>query len=199
MVSFGGRFKAVTAAVVLAGLMTALPARAEDWVQPKDSPDATVSLAPMPQGWSLSGSNAAEYTAGICAAERWAGQASGVLMSTGFNVVGGAHLTRTVDASAYRGQRVRLTARIKTDRVQTGAGFWLTATGTAPVDQPMTVAGTTDWQPISVNLDVPMTAQQVSFGLTLQGRGRVFLSGVQIEVVPQDTVAQRTPDISFGG
>jgi hypothetical protein len=195
---FGGRFMAITSAVLVAGLMTALPARAEDWIPVADTPEPTVTLAPLPQGWTLGGSNAAEYAAGTCSGESWGGQASGALISTGFNFAGSAHLARSIDAAGYRGQRVRLTAKMKTVNVRSGASLWLNTTGTVPADMPVQVQGSADWRTVSVVTEIPADARQISFGAWMTGRGKVFVNGIQIEVIQPESVAQGG-GLSFGG
>jgi hypothetical protein len=199
MAGFSKRLTAVMAVMTAFQLLIAMPARAEDWVQAKDTPEATVTLAPLPQGWTLGGSNVAEYSAGACSAERFAGQASGALVSTGFNFAGGAYLAKAMDAAGFRGQRVRLTARIKTVNVRSGASLWLSPTGTAPVEPAAMVQGTSDWQTVTVVADIPADARQVSFGTWLSGRGQVFVSGIRIDVVRPDAVAQGNSDMAFGG
>ena len=45
------------------------------------------------------------------------------------------------------------------------------------------IVGTTDWQKYEVILDVPEDGAQIAIGIVLSGKGQVWLSNVQFEIV----------------
>ena len=52
--------------------------------------------------------------------------------------------------------------------------------------QDRAIQGTTDWTRYSVVLDIPLGSTAVNFGILLDGKGSVWLSGVTFEVVGAD-------------
>jgi len=56
------------------------------------------------------------------------------------------------------------------------------------------IFGTNSWNQYSIVLDVPANSAIISFGILLTGKGEVWLDGLSIEVVDNDTP---TTHISF--
>lgn len=205
MFGFGKRIKAgIIGLAMVVGLVAPQTALAADDLILVDYSESLPTLTALPQGWSLGGTNAGEYAAGTCKAETLAGQASGALLSTGFNFVGGGVLSQSIDAGAYRGKRVRLTAYVKTDKVQSGTGLWVKADGNGvtlrEVDtRKAPILGTTNWRSYEVTVDVPLNADRLAFGLWLDGRGQAFINGLRLDVVVTQEFAHSQPSLSFGG
>ena len=132
--------------------------------------------ADPPDGWSLAGNDRDAYEAGVAQDADRSG-AVATLSSTTPSPEGFGTLMQTVDAEAFRGKRVHMTAYVRTEGVSEWAGLWVRVDGAgspAPAlafdnmqDRPIT--GTSGWAPYSVVVDVPETAHAVAFGALLDG------------------------------
>jgi erythromycin esterase len=101
-------------------------------------------------------------------------------------------VAQIVDATPYRGQKVRLRAAVRTDVAGPGnqAHLWLNyymeepGSETDTLDAQTAQAITTPkWKVIEIVRDVPKEADVLSFGLALVGEGRAWLDSVSLEVV----------------
>jgi erythromycin esterase len=99
-----------------------------------------------------------------------------------------------VDASSYRGKRVRLKGFVKTAGVDRSAGLWMRVDGptTVALDnmQPdRALSGDHDWTAVALALDVPSDATQIVYGglLTAQ-QGKLWITAPDLEIV-SETVA----------
>lgn len=99
-----------------------------------------------------------------------------------------------VDASPFRGKRIRYAGYIKTIGVG-AAGLWIVVNGTingapATVGDDSTVPprrGTGGWSEMVLVLDVPVNATCIRFGPSLTGLGTAFFDDASITVVPRST------------
>ncbi|MEJ1096733.1 MULTISPECIES: S41 family peptidase [unclassified Pseudoxanthomonas] len=103
-----------------------------------------------------------------------------------------------VDATPFRGQRVRLSGRIDAHSVVGGAGLWLRADGPSGVvafanTQREPVLGDASNVSREVEISVPSSAQTVLFGPLLTGRGRLLVRQLRLERSPADTDADVPP------
>ena len=182
----------VIAAMALATVLTLAAAAAE---------------GPAPTGWLLSGSTPSAYEVGSAPQGGQNRGPAGFIRSkepsAGFGT-----LMQTVDASDYRGKRVRFSAVVRSDAVASWAGLWMRVDGPATANgKPKLlgfdnmgkrpIKGTTGWTRHDVVLDVPANAEKVAFGILLNGTGGAWLDGVSLEVVPETVpVTARTPEDS---
>jgi rhodanese-related sulfurtransferase len=136
--------------------------------------------------YSLDGKTAAQGAASACITCR------PDTSSRGF-----AGFTQRMDARAFRGRHVELSAMVRTeDVVPPGAFLWIGAedsqgrilTMTRPDANPL--AGTQDWKLCQVSGVVPPDAVKVLIGLSLVRSGRVWLDDVRF-VAPEDRGAPR--------
>jgi hypothetical protein len=107
-----------------------------------------------------------------------------------------AVLMQSVDGDAYRGQRLKLTAPLKTEDADAGT-IWMRVDqspgSVVRFDNMLTrkrygaIKGTNDWTARSIVLDVPESAASIHYGFLLQGYGRVWARGFEIEPVGEDT------------
>jgi len=109
---------------------------------------------------------------------------------------------QSVDASPYRGKRLRMTAFVKSLDVAAWAGLWMRVDGPGGVlafDNMSTrpIKGKTEWAQYSVVLDVPDTAKLVAFGVLVQGSGSVSIDDFAFETVGTDipTTGRHLPEI----
>ncbi len=98
-----------------------------------------------------------------------------------------------IKADGFRGKHVRFTARIKTREVDGKATVWLRVDGPGNVEtldnmrEPARyLQGTSDWVENSLVLDVPEGAVAISYGVGLEGNGKVWLAGVKLESVDEN-------------
>jgi len=161
------------AAVVLTlGLLAASAVRADE---------------PPPRGWMLNGNG---YQAGLDRQTKHGGVASAFLRSGGEGGEFGT-LMQMVDATAYRGTRLRLAGYSRAAEVTGWAGFWLRVDGPAGVlafdnMQSRPIRGTSPWKRDEIVLDVPPEAKALAFGVLLAGRGQVWVDDLRLETVGQD-------------
>lgn len=106
-----------------------------------------------------------------------------------------ATLMQSVSADAYRGTRLRLSASLKTEDADAGT-LWLRVDGAAGTtlrfDNMMqrvsngALRGDADWTSRSIILDVPADAASLNYGFFLQGFGRCWARGFDLEQVDRD-------------
>ena len=83
---------------------------------------------------------------------------------------------RTVSADSFRGQRVRLSARIKTSDAVRVQMFLSAIKPGAQLGYDMpAIHGTTDWRRYEIVMDVPRDADELSFGFFVGGGDHLFL------------------------
>ncbi|HEX3463028.1 MAG TPA: S41 family peptidase [Candidatus Elarobacter sp.] len=96
--------------------------------------------------------------------------------------------SETFDAAPYRGKRVRISGVLRSEGAKHGS-FWMRVDGPAGMESfdnmnGRDLAGTRDWTPFAIVLDVPADAKTILAGLLLQGdAGAVWADDLRIEVV----------------
>jgi hypothetical protein len=148
----------------------------------------------LPHGWHLAGSRPAHYRSSLSDAA--VGESPTLCLSArespappeGFGTV-----MQTFRADAYRGQRLRFSARVRSDGVTDWAGLWMRVDGpergqSLAFDnmQERPIRGTGPREEYEVVLDVPAEATRIAFGILLNGPGAVWLSEARVEVVGSD-------------
>lgn len=153
----------------------------------------------MPRGWTVWGNGDSERyrlgldpeTAGVALIESRLRRGSG----SGPGKDQFATLMQSVSADAYRGTRLRLSANLRTEDADAGT-IWLrvdSAAGTVlRFDNMMqrvsegALRGNADWTSRSIILDVPEDAASLNYGFFLQGFGRCWARGFDLEQVDRD-------------
>jgi hypothetical protein len=151
-----------------------------------------VSAAGSLAGWEQPADNPPAYEVAADAAEHYAGRYSARLACDACGAEPAATLMQVVQAGKLRGRRARLVGYLKTAGVREWAGLWMRVDcadrRSASFDNmsPRGVSGTTPWTRYEVVLDVPEDAVQITFGVLLQGRGRVWADALSLaEVGPE--------------
>lgn len=162
------------------------------------------ALAAEPQsdlpikGWLVTGSSPQQYIFGTEHVDGTAGKAAYIKARTpspsGFGSLG-----QLISADNYRGQRLRLSAQIKTSNAAR-AQLWMRVDGPDTRllgfynmgDKP--VVGTTDWKRYDVVLDVPAEAMNIAFGYFLSGDGIVWATDFKLEPVGKDVAVSKFPN-----
>jgi len=163
--------------------------------------NASDETSAAPHGWFLAGTKPANYTTGVDRDSIFQGRPSAFLKSKPSATEGFGTLMQSFSAEQYLGKRVRLTAFVKSERVNNWAGLWMRVdkdkVGVAfdnMMDRP--IKGTNDWRSYSVVLDVPQDATAIFFGILLEQGGEVWLNSTQFEVVGPEVP---TTQNSLGG
>ncbi|MFD0590099.1 helix-turn-helix domain-containing protein [Paenibacillus sp. GCM10027627] len=154
----------------------------------------TMNTTSRVKGWILSGSDPSHYEMGTDRETVHMGKVSGYLKSITATSGGQfATIMQQFKADKYRGQRIKLSAFIKADKVEAFAGLWMRVDNTEGdsiqfdnmSDRP--INGTSPWHLYSIVLDVPNNSASISFGVLLTGRGHVWMDGFAFEVVDHKT------------
>ena len=147
-----------------------------------------------PEGWqSIQHAGDLSYTFKLDRDVRHSGAASLRIDNVGPEPFGATY--QRIDARPYRGQRLRWSGWLRTEDARgsaTGGGAVLLIQAMqsgAPLawnhmaDAP--VRGTTPWQRLSIELEVPQAAEEIEVGAMLHGPGRLWLDDVVLEALPR--------------
>ena len=170
--TLGDRVSRTVCAVVMAG---ALP----------------VLAAGQGGGWIKSGSSPNDYETGVDGKSAFTGASSGYIRSAVPKPGTFGTYMQIIDATQYRGKRVRMSAQVKTENVEDWSGLWLRvdAAGRGVAFDNMQgrpIKGTTAWTPVSIVLDVAPQANALAFGILLAGRGAAWVDDLTFDVVGDD-------------
>jgi WD40 repeat protein len=152
---------------------------------------SAVKAIRFPRGWGTGGGTQADFEMGLDDTVRHSGKASGFVKSKLPEPRGFGTFSQGFRADGYRTKRMRLSAFIKTEKVEGSAQMWTRIDSKTAVigfdnmdDRPIT--GTTDWKKYEIILDVPADAVNIAFGFFLKGNGQVWADDFQFETVGQD-------------
>ena len=141
-----------------------------------------------PKGWVFVGQPNAGYAIQLDGSPF--GQAS-VLIQSDYradNSFGG--IGQNISAADYSGQRIRLTARIRTEDVNGWTGLWLRlddGAGKVLLLDNMSdrgVYGTRPWLQQHIVVDVPAETRRIAFGAILSGTGKAWLDDFELVTAP---------------
>jgi hypothetical protein len=114
---------------------------------------------------------------------------------------GNGVLTRSISARGWRGKRVRLSLRLKSEDA---ASLFLSLRLPSPLIPrsyamtPAPVTGTTGWQRYDVVLDVPAESVRLVVNVSLTGgKGAAWVDDVRIEPVGSDVAVSRPGKIGY--
>jgi erythromycin esterase len=144
------------------------------------------SIGEHPEAWSWDLGNKA-YEVSLDR-DAHGGSASLRLRAVGIGESGWASVF--TDATRLRGKRVRLHGWVKTDAVDSKAGwagFWISARGGAQIAaenmRNSGFTGSADWRTGSVQIDVPLDAVRIVFGPRLVGPGTAWFDDLRLEII----------------
>jgi len=115
-------------------------------------------------------------------------------------------LSATIDAKPYHNKRIRLSSYVRTENVAVWAAMWMRIDDKAgkPLtsclkDKPrdtlmdnLLTTGTAEWTKQEIVLDVGEESQTISYGIFLDGMGKIWISSPIIEVVDKTTPTTET-------
>lgn len=151
-------------------------------------------LADLPEGWMAAGSAPGDYDFSIDHGIAAEGAASATIKAKPGAAEGKfGTFTQVVAADAYRSQRVRLSAAMRTDQASS-AQLWLRVDG-QPGKPALAfdnmdsrpVRGSTEWKRYEIVLDVPQESTALVFGFFLSGgKGQAWADSFRLEKVGLD-------------
>jgi hypothetical protein len=160
--------------------------------QPKNLDfESPAAASGWPADW---GGGPAGYEPGVDQKVVHGGKQSGRIRFAGTQEAGGpafGTLVQGFDPEAYRGQRIRYSGYVRSEKAEGGgAALWMRVDGAKPGDtlafdnmQGRAITGTTEWKKCEIVLDVPKEAATISFGALLAGKGTAWVDDLQIEKV----------------
>jgi RNA polymerase sigma factor (sigma-70 family) len=153
-----------------------------------------------PKGWCMAGSAPQDYVSGVEESDE--GKPCAYLKA-GASPSGFGTLMQTFRAERYRGERVRLSAAVRTKNVPWSA-LWMRVDGQtkgSPLafdnmhDRP--IKGTTRWKRYEIVLDVPEKGVAVAFGVLQSGEGQTWVREFRLEAVGRDVPVTGGPSDVF--
>ena len=187
------RLLAICAAILAGTLLASVPLRSQDIPANMDFESGTAGSPP--RGWAVEARpSGAAISAITDTSNPQAGRASATLTVTGDHA--GGDLTRSIDATPYRGGIVLLQAAAR-GPANTGstAALWLRADGMLGQMYPAvsTSVRSPQWKIFHLVLSVPADAQRIVLGLTQTGPGKSGLDSVSLETVDPAKVGWEAP------
>ncbi len=153
-------------------------------------PDATRRKQAI--GWISPAIGPGSYETGLDHNIKHGGDSSAYVQSKADEPVAFGNLMQVFAADNFRGKRVRMSAFVKSENVEKSAGLWMRVDGaefgTIAFDNMMTrpITGTTDWKRYEVVLELPDDSTDISFGILLSGKGKIWVDDFMFEVVGPD-------------
>lgn len=172
-----------------------------DWNTATAEGRSVARTLPLPQDWFVAGSAPHNYHAGLD--RHHADQAATIYAKEdGRQITGFATLMQSFDARAYLGKRIRLVGELSCADTDGLATMWMridsAEQGGIRLDNMLTrsengpLTGTQTWARRVIVLDVPAEAEEIAFGFMLEGKGRCWCRGFEIDMV--DTRVAVTSD-----
>ena len=146
----------------------------------------------VPPGWFIAGKAPGDYQMGLDRGQAHTGRGSAVVRARVPHPASFGTLMQTFAPDDYRDRRLRLSAWMKSDAVESWAGMWMRVDGESgrvlSFDnmQSRAIKGTTDWRRYDIVLDVPREATLISLGLLLDGPGAIWIDDIAIDQVSRD-------------
>jgi hypothetical protein len=130
------------------------------------------------------------YGVGVDPQVHHEGAACAYLESTVSRPRGYGALRQDIAAHDYAGKRIRFSASLMTQGIEHYTGLMICLvepSGTRVwAMQKRPIRGTTDWKRYEYVVDVPEDTRAILFGLSIQGRGKVWASGFEFEPVDKN-------------
>ena len=108
-----------------------------------------------------------------------------------------ATLSQAFNANQYRGKRMKFSAIIKSEAPEGSAALTMTISGKCyemlAFDRMYgrNITGNTEWNKADVVLDVPVKSTNIQFGITMHGKGQIWVSGLVFEETTDDSTGMK--------
>ncbi len=165
------------------------------------------STNPAP-GWIARGSHPKDYDMGVDSQVVYTGKKSGYIKNKARKPKGFGTLMQSFSGKKYLNERIKLSAHIKSENVEDWAWLWMRVDDSSNKmlsfdnmrNRP--IKGTNDWQCYEVVLDVPQATTNISFGVGLSGKGRVWVNNfefvkVSLEIPTTNLLTDEPQNLDF--
>ena len=147
-----------------------------------------VQAEQSPAGWIRGGSRPNDYEIGVTEEGCRGEDRCGFVHSARENADGFGALMQSFDARPRIGTRMRLSAVVRTEKVDNWAGLWMRIDGEERAlafdnMEHRPLRGTLEWHSEEVVLDVPEGAVTIWFGCLLMGDGKIWVDDFDFETV----------------
>jgi len=161
--------------------------------------------------WGLRGSAPWDFVVTLDREMRTSGDAS-ALISASRESAGYATMFQRASAAPVRGKRVEFSVDLRTRGATRGANLvlraedargitvafdnmWMSYGADHRPDQLLNrgVTGDTEWSTQHVVVDIPDSARVITYGVSLDGGGKVWIDNARIEAVPKDMATTALP------
>src|SRR5262249_23440870 len=132
------------------------------------------------QYWKISSSTPQDYEYGVEIVNDTQGMRSAYIKAIKEEPRSLLTLRQDIRVTDSRGKRVRLSGRLRANSVAEQADLYLSI-GKSRIQR--SIEGTQNWTSYEMTLLVPDEAIALDFGLTLHGRGQVWLQGLTLVVL----------------
>ena len=160
--------------------------------------------AQMPDAWVLVGQDAEDYRLRLDPEVAHSGSSSMRLAARGNRRRSQwAASVQLVDATAYRGKRMRLRGYLRADDVDSG-GLWVRVDGILEGNYAMLaldnsedrrVEGTRDWETREIVVDIPPEGVTILIGAMITGDGELWVDDLSFEAVAEDVPLTTEPEV----
>lgn len=160
--------------------------------------------AQMPDAWVLVGQDAEDYRLRLDPEVARSGSSSMRLEARGNRRRSQwAASVQLVDATSYRGKRMRLRGYLRADDVDSG-GLWVRVDGIREGKYAMLaldnsedrrVEGTQDWETRDIVVDIPPEGVTILIGAMLTGDGELWVDDLSFEAVAEDVPLTTEPEV----
>ena len=145
------------------------------------------SLAELPRGWELFSHTPAKYQGSRHSKDAHGGRACGRLLAAGpTQARDWVSLFQKIQSHQFRGRTVTLSGYLKPTEVTGWAGIWLRVEdGDEEVlefenSSKKPLRGTSEWQPYSIEVNIPENAEVLHFGVLLAGGGDIRVDDLSL-------------------
>ncbi len=133
--------------------------------------------------WKISSSIPQDYDYGVKQENDVQGMRSAYIKASKEEPRSPLMLRQNIKGKDYAGKRVRLSGRLRASEVAEQANLYLSTGEHSRIER--SIEGTQDWTSYEITWFVPDWAIALEFGLTLHGRGQVWLQGLTLAVVEE--------------
>jgi hypothetical protein len=167
-------------------------AAARDAVKRYEELKANITTT-SPPGWTFNSTHPDDYEHGLDRTYSARGAAA-YIKSRGTRAGGLALLVQLIEPGPYAGKRVRVTAMLRSNGVESGGLVFEVVGQHSAFDNSQNLAlhGSNDWGRHSVVFDVPEDPMFMAIGFALAGPGAVWADNFSVDVVDGDTPVTRT-------
>lgn len=156
------------------------------------------------KGWELRGSSPEKYKVGIEMDATRNGKVA-YLFSNENKIKGFGSLCQDFFPKEFIGKRVKLSAFIRTENVESFAGLWMRIDGESINGKlgkmlgfdnmnDRRILGTTTWTKYEIILDVPEESKNIGYGILLSGTGKMWVDDIKFEIVEKTVATTKNSD-----